>query len=413
MSSSIIPFVGTPCIVSRPDITLRCKYCNLLDDEEYLFVIEPFIKDTDGDITEHQIGDSDIVLTNKSVFHSVHTKCLLEYNAMLDEMLLKRISLTKRDTTEPHEVIEKLVHSHVYLEKIIRKYTHIEDVKLYCVNIIETEDGNPCYRIKVPAAPDPTAILDKSFWSTRMYQHLFSIMYYVDVEVVLRNHKETTNFTTLTNQIKKAFSELRTQLDGVYVWWHELKHTSKDRRTFRIVFLHRPELNEVSLRDFILQPGTTWNDLLISSKNDKNSIGNRIYEFHHVANRLTLEAMTFVVARFEQSHDYNVRMVNMVDQVFTETRVLRSTIVGQTDIVAVINASIKQDKDSVRCFVIEDYPHPTIIPYTGTYDDFLPLSFTNPQRMNRDLHGLLHNHLQLIGIESLISLTNIINELTT
>lgn len=390
--SSLIPFNGVTHIANDPSHALRCVHCKLFDpDEPSIITVQPL---SDDDTTTHDVPDGP-QLTSCSAIHVLHLNCYVNYHVSNELRLLRKIELPPHGVVEEADVPQALLTQHDYLRQVGLLYADVEGIKFYCV-AIRTSPINPSYRCKVPALPLATPILDKKLWSPRMYQHLFSVMHLVDVEVTLRNHNHSTNFATLVNEVKTFFSGFAAQLKGVYAWWHDIKQTSRDRRYFRAVLLHRPPLAADTM-DFVQRRDTTWSDFLGEQLENTSSVGHHVQAFHQIAQMLTHSTTTALINRFSDSEDYNVKLADTPITVpFTTVMPIQASEVG-----CVFNAQYEPNKNRARCCVIETKPHPTIIPFQGGCAQWMPISFDTLREFNLE-HSSLHDPPPLLPTDSLV-----------
>lgn len=390
--TDLIPFNGTAHITRDPSLALRCVHCHLFDpDEPSIITIEPVRDETTCEVPD---GPQ---LTNSSTIHVLHINCYVNYHVANELQLLRKIELPPHVTIDQADMPQVLLMYHDYLRQVGLLYATVDGIKFYCV-AAQTSPNNPSYRCKVPMLPSATPILDKKLWSPRMYQHLFSVMHLVDVEVTLRNHNHSTNFATLVNQVQTFFAGFAAELQGVYTWWHDIKQTSRDRRYFRIVFLHRPPL--VDTTPFVHRTDTTWSDFLGEQLDNTSSIGHHVQSFQHIAQELTNSTTVALVNRFSDSEDYNVKLSDTPITVpFTAVIPIQSSDIG-----CVFNAQYEPNKNRVRCCVIETKPHPTIIPFQGGCAQWMPVSFDTMREFNLE-HSSLHDPPPLLPTESLLQCT--------
>lgn len=392
--SNLIPFKGTTHITEDPNVALRCVHCKLFDpDARTIITIEPLRNDCE---TIHDVPDGP-TLSTCSTIHVLHLKCYVSYHVTTEMKLLSKIDLPPHDHATKEDVPERLMTHHEYLRHVGVLYDDVPNIKFYCVSM-HTSPHNPSYRFKVPSLPVATPIYDKKLWSSRMYQHLFSIMHLVDVEVTLRNHNHTTNFATLFNQVLTFFGGFTTQLQGVYVWWHEVKQTSRDRSLFRIVILNRPPL--VDTESFVQRVDTTWSDFVGEQLAISTSVGHLVQDLHRNAHDLMKVVTTALVTHFSESEDYNVKLADTPVAVpFTTVASITSTDIG-----CVFNAQHDPNKNRVRCFVVETKPHPTIVPYQAGQAYWLPISFESMKEFVYE-HSSLEDPLHLLPTDTIVRLS--------
>jgi hypothetical protein len=220
--------------------------------------------------------------------------------------------------------------------------------------------------------------------------------------VMLRNHHDTTNYSTFFNQVKKIFQQ---QKNPPYVaWWHDLKTTNRDRRTFRLVLLSRPPVSEEYLDNYIKRPGAVWNDFVgvysVKSE-DKLSMVHDTQTFQQTSNNLSYHAVALLVNHFSDSDDYNVKSTAIDVVPFCKFDMLRE----HNSIGCTFNANYEANKEKVRVFLIETRPHPTIVPYLGSYEEYLPISFDTGAELHRELATLQTGQITVLPTPNIHLLT--------
>jgi hypothetical protein len=260
-------------------------------------------------------------LANRATMHLLHLNCFSDYNVERELDVLQHITLPKRDKTDNADIPDLLLTAHDYLRDIVMEYaTVVEEFTVQC-NATVTQRSNPSYRLFVPSAP-PTPIAGRRLWNERFVQHLFSVVNYVDVEVVRRNNLDSTNFETFTNQIKKLFKDLKVAA-GTCGWWHDLQNTSTKRRTFRLVILDRPDISNEYLQKYTKRPGAVWNDFIGTHSvrsTDLLNLTHHIKNFHGIANQQIIHITAIINNRYLTSDEYNVKITTIDEVPFSQFR---------------------------------------------------------------------------------------------
>lgn len=396
---TIIPFKGIEYITSDPQQALKCVHCQQYSNEPSLFVVQRFNKENVGDVSEHTVENGP-TLVNQSSLVLLHLNCFVPYNVDKESRLLEHIKLPLRCTPEIQEVPVYLLNNHHYLREIAKEYIAVtEGFRIFC-SATRTNPANPAYRMRVPRLPT-TPIEDRRLWSNRFIENLFGVFHYIDIEVKLRNSRDTTNFHTFYNQLLALFEKDVIKSDDCYIWWHDLKQYSRDRHLFRLVFFYRPILTDDYINIFKQRPGATWNDFVgtYSVKTaDRLNTAHDVAAFQQNAAQDRIHTVALLINRYSENDDFNVRQTQEAVvplAVFEEAQ-------ANNSIRCSFNSYIDDsNKEHIRCFLIESPSGnntlpTTIIPFMGTYAESLSVTYDTLKEFQHEYSTLEPDQIVLL-----------------